>query len=201
MNSRWCRAAGPLLSLLLAAPVPADDTDVEPTRALVLPLVARSAAPHRETVAAAVRDARSLVAIAAAVDPLVGLRVRINPEGRVKLEPGRPFPRLVTGRPHPFLIEVTNDAGITAALTLVATDQSLVPPRRAAFCVVGFVAEAAGGPRLSGAAREWKLATLTLTEPGRREVRLEADAGQGTQDLGFRATTDLLLSSRPAAGR
>jgi hypothetical protein len=46
---------------------------------------------------------------------------------------------------------------------------------------------------MSGAESEWKLVEIRMSEAGTREVRIEADAGQGTQDLGFRAATDLLL--------
>ena len=192
------RFAGLLLAAVLAAPPPASAAEVDDVRAGLLGLVARLDGVDREPAAAAAGKARSFVALAAAVEPLVVLRVRINPEGRVKLEPARRFPGLVTGRPHRFLVEVTNDAGITARLTLEATDQALVPPGPAGFCEVGFVDDQDSSPRLTGAPREWKLATLRLDEPGRHEVRLEADAGQGTQDLGFRATVDLLLTSRPA---
>lgn len=189
---------GLLLAAVIAAPlVAAEDAEVDAVRTGLVRLVARLDGVDREPVVVAAGKARSLVALAAAVEPLVVLRVRINPEGRVKLEPARPFPRLVTGQPHRFLVEVTNDAGITATLALEATDQSIVPPAPARFCQVGFVDDRDSNPRLTGAPREWKLATLRLDETGRREVRLEADAGQGTQDLGFRATADLLLVSHP----
>ena len=45
----------------------------------------------------------------------------------------------------------------------------------------------------TSAAVEYKVVELILTEPGLHEVRFVADAGQGTQDLGFRASTDLLI--------
>lgn len=193
------RPGGLLLAAMLAAPLVASAAEIDPVRDGLARLVGRLDGVDGETVTANVVKARSPVGLAAAVEPVVTLRVRINPEGRVKLEPGRPFPRLVTGRPHRFLVEVTNDAGITATLTLRATDQSLVPPGPAAFCRVGFLDEADSSPTLTGDRQEWKLASLTLDEGGRREVRLEADAGQGSQDLGFRATADLLLVAVPAA--
>lgn len=197
---RPARRPGGLLAVaMLAAPLCVSAGEVDPVRDGLVRLVGRLDGVDGQTVTTAVVRARSLVALAAAVEPVVALRVRINPEGRVKLEPGRPFPRLVSGRPHRFLVEVTNDAGITATLALRATDQSLVPPGPAAFCRVGFLDEADSSPTLTGDRQEWKLASLTLDEAGRREVRLEADAGQGSQDLGFRATADLLLVAVPAA--
>ena len=52
---------------------------------------------------------------------------------------------------------------------------------------------------LSGEETEWKLLELSSDLAGRREVRFEADVGQGTQDLGFRSTTDVLLKVNPSA--
>jgi hypothetical protein len=85
----------------------------------------------------------------------------------------------------------------------VASDRSVDPPRPARFCDIGIVDSFASSSVLSGAEREWKIVEIRCTEQGRREVHLEADVGQGTQDLGFRAAADLLLkgvSARRVAG-
>jgi hypothetical protein len=50
---------------------------------------------------------------------------------------------------------------------------------------------------LSGATYEWKILELRCDEAGDRELHLEADAGQGTQDLGFRASVDLPIQCVP----
>lgn len=38
---------------------------------------------------------------------------------------------------------------------------------------------------LTGEEYEWKLLEMRCSEAGYREIHLEADAGQGTQDLAF----------------
>ncbi|MFM7520014.1 MAG: hypothetical protein ACKO9B_06045 [Planctomycetota bacterium] len=142
---------------------------------------------------ARVAKAKSVEALGSAVTGVVSLRVHINPESRVKLHAVTPIGDLVVGRPRMVLVEVVNEAGVTAALVLEALDLAGGTPRPATFCTVTLADDERSSPRLSGAPVEWKLATLTLARPGRFEVRLEADVGQGTQDLGFRATADLLL--------
>ncbi len=150
--------------------------------------------PLRDLLAAA----ETTASLAAAVEPLVVLRVDVNPESRVKLAAVSPLPELVVDRTHRFLLEVRNDARIQAPLRVVATDRSTTPPRLARFCEGGLVEGIASSSFLSGSEREWKIVEIRLLEEGRREVHLEADVGQGTQDLGFRAAADLLLKGVPA---
>jgi len=142
--------------------------------------------------------AESSASLAAAVEPLVVLRVDVNPESRVKLAAVSPLPELVVDRTYRFLLEVRNHARIRAPLRIAATDRSVNRPRPALFCAVGLVDGMASSSFLSGAEREWKIVEIRLLVEGRREVHLEADVGQGTQDLGFRAAADLLLKGVPA---
>ncbi len=142
--------------------------------------------------------AESSASLAAAVEPLVVLRVDVNPESRVKLAAASPLPELVVDRTYRVLLEVRNHARIRAPLRIVATDRSVNRPRPALFCAVGLVDGMASSSFLSGAELEWKIVEIRLLEEGRREVHLEADVGQGTQDLGFRAAADLLLKGVPA---
>jgi len=142
--------------------------------------------------------AESSASLAAAVEPLVVLRVDVNPESRVKLAAVSPLPELVVDRTYRCLLEVRNAARIRAPLRISATDRSVNRPRPALFCAVGLVDGIASSSFLSGAEREWKIVEIRLLEEGRREVHLEADVGQGTQDLGFRAAADLLLKGVPA---
>ncbi|MSR27174.1 MAG: hypothetical protein EXS06_09195 [Planctomycetaceae bacterium] len=142
--------------------------------------------------------AESSDSLAAAVEPLVVLRVDVNPESRVKLAAVSPLPELVVDRTYRCLLEVQNAARIRAPLRIAATDRSVNLPRPALFCAVGLIDGIASSSFLSGAEREWKIIEIRLLEEGRREVHLEADVGQGTQDLGFRAAADLLLKGVPA---
>jgi hypothetical protein len=154
--------------------------------------------PDARTFRDRLADADSSASLAAVVEPLVVLRVDVNPESRVKLAAVSPLPELVVDRTYRVLLEVRNDARIRAPLRVMATDHSTTPPRLARFCEVGLVDCVASSSFLSGEEREWKIVEIRLRESGRREVHLEADVGQGTQDLGFRAAADLLLKGVPA---
>jgi len=82
-------------------------------------------------------------------------------------------------------------------LNLSVWDQSVRPAELAPWCDIRFVENLISSATLSGEETEWKIVELRCDEVGGREVRIEADAGQGTQDLGFRATADLLLKCVP----
>ena len=182
---------------------PAADTVDEIREDLILAVDQLLPRPDRSALVPEIAAAESIAAIAATVEPSVVLRVDVNPESRVKLAAVSPLPDLVVDRTHRFLLEVRNEARIHAPLRIVASDRSVDPPRPARFCDIGIVDSFASSSVLSGAEREWKIVEIRCTEQGRREVHLEADVGQGTQDLGFRAAADLLLkgvSARRVAG-
>jgi len=185
------------------APVPAGAAAEAPTdrlRADVLRVIDRVLpAPEGAPLRAELAGADSPSALARVVRPWVVLRVDVNPESRVKLAAVTALPDLVVDRPGRFLVEVHNDAGIRAPLRVVASDRSAGPSRPAAFCVVS-LGDGLSAAALSGEALEWIPLEVRCTAAGRWEVHLEADVGQGTQDLGFRAATDLLFRGLPAAG-
>ncbi len=130
-----------------------------------------------------------------ALAPLVALEVSINPESRVKVRSLQPKLKLEQRRPQYWLIRVDNAAGITAPLNLTAIDVSTSPPGTASWCSIEVVDGSFTSPYFSGATSEFKVMCVTPQFAGLREVRIVGDAGQGTQDLGFRATTDVLLEA------
>jgi hypothetical protein len=130
----------------------------------------------------------------AALAPLTLLRVSINPESRVKLNALRPNITVHGSRPQLFLIEVDNTAGITAPLHLSAIDLATHPPAKADWCKIEIVETPFMSRFFTGKKMEYKLMTITSKISGVRELRIVGDAGQGTQDLGFRATADILMN-------
>lgn len=138
----------------------------------------------------------------AALEPLVWLRVSVNPESRVKINAvGSRFPvngaALREHTPRRFLVHIENTAGITAPLNLSAIDVATDPPEAATWCTLEVVDSPFTSRYLTGAASEYKVVQITPAVTGLREVRIVGDAGQGTQDLGFRATADVLLDIKP----
>ncbi|MFO0905874.1 MAG: CehA/McbA family metallohydrolase [Pirellulales bacterium] len=144
-----------------------------------------------------VREATHHGQLKMASEPLTLLRVHINPESRVKLALVTPPERVVQHRTQRFLVEVHNEARIQAPLRIRAIDQSQPTAGAPSWFDVRLVENLLSSSLLTGDETEWKLLEIRCSEAGHREVRLEADAGQGTQDLGFRATIDLLLKCVP----
>ena len=137
----------------------------------------------------------------AAMGALTLLRVSINPESRVKLSPLRPKIHLTKNRPQVYFVVVQNTAGITAPLNLTAIDLSADPPGVAEWCKIQVLETPHVSRFFSGESSEYKVIEITPRVTGLREIRIVGDAGQGTQDLGFRATADIMLDiktrSRP----
>ena len=127
-----------------------------------------------------------------AVEPLTLFSVSVNPESRVKIASTRDRLAMQVGVARRFLVKCENTAGITAPLRIRAFDVSTQPPQLADWCEVKMIDNNVVARDFTSAAVEYKVVELTLREPGLHEVRFVADAGQGTQDLGFRASTDLL---------
>jgi hypothetical protein len=140
-----------------------------------------------------VRTAPNLRAASEAVDDLTVLHVDINPEARVKLRPRTLPETLVQHRRVRLLVEVRNEAGLQAPLRLRAFDRAEPGEQEAAWFAVRIVENGESRALLSGAPVEWKLVELRCAAAGTRAVRIAADAGVGTQDLGFRAEVDLIV--------
>jgi hypothetical protein len=154
---------------------------------------------HDDPFVSAIRQSVHSGNLRNAAEPLTILKVQINPESRVKLAPVTLPESLVQHRTQRFLIEIHNEARIQAPLRIRALDQSAGDVQPADWCDVRLVENLVSSSILSGEETEWKLLELSSDLAGRREVRFEADVGQGTQDLGFRSTTDVLLKVNPSA--
>ena len=139
--------------------------------------------------------AHSKQEIEEALAPLVWLEFSINPESRVKIQSTKDRMRFHQGIPLYRLAKIENTAGITAQLNLSAIDLSTDPPCKVSGFDVAFVERANQPNRLTGGLNEYKIVKATTHQSGLREVRIQGDAGQGTQDLGFRATADVLLET------
>jgi hypothetical protein len=144
-----------------------------------------------------VKDAdRALEQLQELLDPLCLVGVHINPESRVKAARGPLVAALTCDRPRLVMVKVHNEGGITPRLA-VTGDELRAEDKAGA----GRWLEAAAispGP-LSGARLEYVALRLTAREAGKREATLRFDAGQGTQDLGFRADVPVLFRVQPAA--
>jgi hypothetical protein len=202
------------LGLLLAAraagqglPV-VDDAAWGPLRDHCRQLV-RALEPHQQPLPAeAVRTLRALldrepkdpqaaaVAVQKLFDPHCLIGVSINPESRVKAARGPGSAELERGEVRLVLVKVHNDAGVTHALAVRGPGLVSEGPGTGRWLEAAFVEEAPFGKKLSGARVEYRLLRLRAREAGKREATFQLDAGQGTQDLGFRAEVPVLFTIR-----
>ena len=160
------------------------------------------------------QEEERILAIQDVIDPLCLVGVTINPEGRVKADPGPAPAILVQGEWRLFLVKVFNQSGVTSELKLTSPNAALVfrPSTAAARPAPGLTpADVADrwmdhakvnvrplSPKLSGLAVEYRPFWIYSRDAGRREGRLKFDVGQGSEDLGFRSDLDVLFVCEPA---
>jgi hypothetical protein len=153
-------------------------------------------------------------AIQEALDPFCLVGVGINPEGRVRAARGPAEARLAQHGWRLFLVKVQNEAGVTAELkaespnaaplykrsTGSAEPAATIPatevPHR--WADVSMASDRPLNKTLSGLALEYRVLQIYSRDAGRREARIGFNAGQGSQDLGFRGDVDILFDCQPA---
>jgi dienelactone hydrolase len=129
------------------------------------------------------------------LDPHVAVIVTINPEGRVKVEPGPARLHHETGWYTPAMVKINNEAGLTSRLTVEAKGDHLTTARF--YEAAANHIQPAITSQLCGAEVEYQAMLIRTQATGKREVTLSFQAGANSQDLGFRAELPVLLTPRP----
>jgi hypothetical protein len=131
------------------------------------------------------------------LDPLCLIGVHINPESRVKAARGLASTELTRDRPRIVLLKVQNEGGITPPLSVSGDELRLADQKGEGRWLEAVVSPSPLPKTLSGRKLEYVALRLTARESGKREATLKFDAGQGTQDLGFRAEVPILFRIAP----
>lgn len=164
-----------------------------------------------------IRDARKIQQL---LDPQVLFAVHLNPEVRVKVMRGQAPAILQQSGFTPVLVKVVNESTSTLPLRITSPQSGPVYAGVAKLSMERerqehlrenenvnrddrfLQVEMFSGPpmtrNLSGLRVEYVLALIYSSEAGKREAIIGFDAGQGTQDLGFRGELPVLFSVRPA---
>jgi hypothetical protein len=127
------------------------------------------------------------------------------------------FPALVEAGTRVFLVKVTNEAGITAALRvaspqsrpvsvpswagrLTAEPQQTISPAdiRERWADVSLFDKQPMTERMSGLPIEYRVLEIYSRDAGRVAADLSFDVGQGTQDIGFRSDLAVVFTAAPA---
>ena len=118
------------------------------------------------------------------------IKVSISPEARVKATAMEGRRDLRQGAWSEFTITIDNAAGITAPL-VVESEQLMTSDDDTTRDHWLSLSLEPSGP-LTGAPTETRILRLRSRDPGIRTAVLNINAGQGTQDLGFRS--DVIIS-------
>lgn len=146
------------------------------------------------------------------LDDRVLFVVNINPESRVKVARGPADAVLQQAGWTPVLVKIANESTIKKRLVIGSTQGGPVysgqgrnerDPKADTTIVKRFAQlEMFQQPpmtqNLSGLKVEYAIGLIYSTESGKREITVNFDVGQGTQDLGFRAETPVVFDVKPA---
>lgn len=150
------------------------------------------------------------------LDPYCLAMVVINPEARVKVVRGPAQPVLVQNGWKSFLIKVHNQAMVTTRLEAESPNAEPVLHRSTGakrakpknllssgqvanrFLELYMYRRRPLLSNLSGVELEYAVLQIYTRETGRREAKIGFHVGQGTQDIGFRSTVDILFDCQAA---
>lgn len=137
------------------------------------------------------------------LDPYCLVGVNINPESRVKVDPGPAKRDLQHKGWRQFLVKVSNHAGVTAELKPFSEQAHPIPgtPKNKVDDRWMQMQMFNGRPlskNLSGVKLEYRIIQIYSRDPGQRAAVLSFNVGQGTQDIGFRNDTTLTFNCIPS---
>ncbi len=163
--------------------------------------------------------ASALEKVTTLLDRHVLLQVTINPEMRLAAVRGNAPAELVQGGWRTFLVKVFNNAATTPTLK-IKSPQGAPVGRRSSLAIEGVHDFTNGAvdeveararwiavdtfdsppmtPTLSGLSLEYRILQLYSRDAGDREATLQADAGYGEQDLGYRSSVPILFNCKPS---
>ncbi|MSU50505.1 MAG: hypothetical protein EXS37_15705 [Opitutus sp.] len=177
--------------------------------------------PEARTVLTRVGQARDTQKLQELLDPRVLLVVHLNPEARVKVERGPASAGLQQAGYTPVLVKVINESGGTQRLRIgspqagpvyagvakLSMERQRQEPLREnentagrtdRFLDLEMFTSPPMTANLSGLGVEYAIALIYSGEAGRREATITFNAGQGSEDLGFRAEAPVLFDVKPA---
>lgn len=118
------------------------------------------------------------------------LDIQINPEGRVKVQRGPGASELTVKQPRLFLLRIENRSFAQQYLkpkgTFVGRKDNPFQLEIPTFHDLG--------PGLQGLPVEYRLLRITSGSVGKQELTIGMEAGQGTQDIGFRGEVSVLFN-------
>jgi hypothetical protein len=159
-------------------------------------------------------DAAAIARLEQILDKYTLAIVDINPESRVKVQPGSAKLELVEAGTRIFLVKIINKAGVTARLQTVSpnalpvyirSDSSSEPSEivsptdvRDRWMGLELYDKDPMSERLSGLPLEYRILEIYSRDQGQRSAKISFNVGQGTQDVGFRNEMVVYFNALPA---
>ena len=155
-------------------------------------------------------------AIQSILDPYCLALVDINPESRVKVVRGAAAARLSQAGWTSFLVKIHNEASVTAKLEVessnaapllhISSSEPRMKPEHALtqgqvenrFLEISIYRNRPMLENLSGLNLEYAILQIYSKDAGQREADISFNVGQGSQDIGFRNSINLLFNIRPS---
>ena len=211
-------AARPPLPLVAVEPQPLAAQVARVAEALAY-IGAPLSAEDRRALEQAAGRSDAAPAIQAVLDRHCLLDVHINPESRVKVHAGPGARRARRARladvprqgaqrsrrdsaaardePQRATCLLPRSAWLQHGSATCADDHG-ARRRPIAGSTSQYVRQAAAAPTLSGLDVEYRILQLYSRDPGKREAKLAANVGQGSQDIGFRNDVAVLFTVHPS---
>ncbi|WP_373495754.1 CehA/McbA family metallohydrolase, partial [Aquiflexum sp.] len=150
------------------------------------------------------------------LDPYCLFGIEINPEARVKVIEGMATPELIQGGWRSFLIKIHNEAAVTTPVQIYSSNAEPVLFRSSfephakeenllnqgqvedRFLEMLMYTQRPMKSKLSGLGLEYAIVQIYTKSTGQKEANIGFHIGQGTQDIGFRNTVDILFTIKPS---
>ncbi|GEO07523.1 hypothetical protein SAE01_00190 [Segetibacter aerophilus] len=161
-------------------------------------------------------NTQTVKAIQEILDPFCLAEVEINPEARVKVGAGPAKPELIQEGWKSYLVKVNNQAHVVTRLAAGSPNASplfytstfshrMLPKNKLtqgqldnSFLQIAIYRDRPLQQNLSGLELEYVVLQLYTRSKGKREAQIGFNVGQGTQDIAFRNTVNILFDIKPA---
>lgn len=161
-------------------------------------------------------NAETTLHIQQILDPYCLFMVDINPEARVKVMRGPASATLIQGGWKSFLVKVHNQARVPAKLNVespnaeppffksafgpVVKEENILSPGQVQnrFLDISIYRNRPLQENLSGLLLEYAVVQIFSKDAGQRQAEISFNIGQGSQDIGFRNSVDVLFNVKPS---
>ncbi|HEX5168965.1 MAG TPA: CehA/McbA family metallohydrolase, partial [Cyclobacteriaceae bacterium] len=206
----------PLIENVEAQPLLAQSIRLEEALSFLGSSLSKQDADHLQMLKDAPLAPETTMHIQHILDPYCLFMVEINPEARVKVLRGPATPTLMQGGWKSFLVKVYNQARVPARLEVqspnaeapffksssqpkMKKENELTPGQvQNRFLDISLYRNRPLQSNLSGLLLEYAVVQIFCKDAGQRQAEIGFNIGQGSQDIGFRNSIDILFNVKPS---